>query len=311
MKSRSLLLFIVFSLCFFILSCWDITADVKISRNGSAHLKVLHRTIWCNFAPDLADDMRKDFKKVKFWYGRQYCYVSGEMWGNVRDLKFGKLLNVKVVSNKKSGFFTNRYRFLSYVGSYDKEFARDSGLNHSISKLINIHYHISMPGKIVNTTGSLSKDKRTASFHYSLYSLGMGKKKMLVESEYGRYSNWLSAHNKANLIIEEKEQELFDIEASLNEVSYKIDMEKRFQKSKESYMKESNEQILKLMNNFVTFYHKKNKSFPGSDEQLYNYLKDNNVDVDELPQPIHSVLVYNNEKHRFYLEAVSAKEQNE
>lgn len=294
---------ITFSLLLFLFSCWEMTADIMVTKKGQTRLKITHRTILCSLVDGIYDDMRRDgFKNIKSWYHGDMCGISGEKWGTAKDnLEFANLLNVHVEGGRKTGFFTNHYKFQTYIGHYDEGIARERGLGEMILKSIRLNFRITLPGRVVNTNGKLSADGRTANFYYSLYSLGLGKQKIFIESEEGRYKDLLSAKSKAEWVIEAREQELYEIQAKLSEIDYKISWEKRFKEKKDSLYYDTDRSITNLMNEYVDYYKKNNGTYPGSDSDLKQFLQQKGIASNSYPLPLTGTLVYESEKHLYRL----------
>jgi len=293
-------------LLLFLTGCWDIIITVRITPSGKTYVRLTHKTQLCYLIRDLGSGLRSDgFANVKKWQKGDYCYVSGEKWGDaVTDFKFGDLMDVQVKGNKDTGIFKNNYTFKWYIGEYDREVAREKGLSRDLLKQIKVHFKISLPGEIQETSGWLSKDKKTAHFSYSLYALNTGKRKILVKSSQGKFSDYLSAQSKADALIAAKQRELNNIKSRLNDVSYKIDREKRFQQQKQTFFNRANRDIVLLMNKFVKVFHKKKGRYPETGGELMVFLEENDIDPDQLPAPEPEAvyrLNYQMDKHKYKL----------
>ena len=70
----------------------------------------------------------------------------------------------------------------------------------------------------------------------------------------------------------------------------------------------SNRQIVSLMNKFVSFSKKSQGEYPKSETELFDFLEQKGIDIDELPQPIDAHLIYNLERHRYEIEKPDREE---
>ena len=304
MKAKQIIARIFILLCpFFLVSCLDMTIKVAISLNGKVKLDVIAKSdcVWIDQYALAAMYADADLERTKYWRRGSKCYFKGSNWGNVKSFRLGKFVDVNVSAGKGNGVFSNNYRFATYLGEFDKE-ASSNPYAELFLKGIRVHYYISLPGKITKTTGRISQDGRTASFHYNLYTLSKGKRKLFVESSVGRFGDILDAKAKAALIIDEKRQELYRIESRLQEMSYRLSREKKYIKNQGRYISQTNRNILNLMNSFVKFFYKENKSYPSSKAELFDFLENQGIDIDDLPYPIEAELTYHPDKHIFIIE---------